>query len=257
MAGREPRSRRRSGGSREVDHGRQCGSGRRERPSGIRRHDVQRLRLARRRARARGARGLRDLAAGSSRRTARRARRLAVRRRRAHLRRRGLRARRALHAAAQRGGDPAALRRLQGHDARAGAARHEPVLHAKEDLAPRAQPQRRAAQGQRQARQPDRDRRGRRLARRRHGEGVLRRRRLRELREAAGRSRRAPPRVVVRLRRGRQPPRPHARADAARERRHRRQGARRASCRRASTRPASSSRRRGSRTSPTRRRSRR
>ncbi len=201
--------------------------------------------------------GLRDLRRHRRRDDVPRARRVALRRRRAHLRRRGVRAGRPLHAAAERGGDPAALRRLSRHDARDGAARDEPVLHAQEDFASRAQPERRAAQGQRQARQPDRDRGRRRLARRRHGQGVFRHRRLRALREAAGGGRRAPPRLVVRLRRGRKPrgrgtaSRRCSRAPTSSSRRSS------ASCRRASTRPASSSRKRGSRTSPTRRRSRR
>ena len=75
--------------------------------------------------------------------------------------------------------------------------------------------------------------------------------------QAAGRGRGPPPRVVVRLRRGRQPPggdtasRRCSRAPTSSPRRSS------ASCRRASTRPASSSRRRGSPTSPTPRRSRR
>ena len=73
----------------------------------------------------------------------------------------------------------------------------------------------------------------------------------------AGRGRRPPPRLVVRLRRGRQPPGRDPRADAARQRRRRRQGARPRARRPASTRPASSSRRRGSPTSPTPPRSRR
>ena len=185
------------------------------------------------------------------------ARRVALCRRRAHLRRCSVRAGRAVHDAAERGGDPAALRRVPRHDARARPARHEPVLHAQEDLAPRAQPERRAAQGQRQARQSDRDRGRRRLARRRHREGALRRRRLRELREAAGRGRRAPPCVVLRVRRGPQPRRAETReptllasADIVVRRSS-------ANCRRASTRPEWWSRKRASRTSPTRPRSRR
>ena len=50
---------------------------------------------------------------------------------------------RPVHAAAQRGGDPAALRRLPRHEPRAGPARDQSVLHAQEDLAARAQPERR------------------------------------------------------------------------------------------------------------------
>ncbi len=92
-----------------------------------------------------------------------------------------------VHAAAQRGGDPAALRRLPGHEPRAGPARHQSVLFAQEDFAARAQPERRQAQGQRQARQSDRDRRGRRLARRGLGQGRVRRRRLRDVRKGAKR----------------------------------------------------------------------
>ena len=73
-----------------------------------------------------------------------------------------------VHAAAQRGGDPAALRQLSRHHAHRRTARLQPVLHATQDLAARAQPQRRATQGQRQARQSDRDRCRRGMAGRRH-----------------------------------------------------------------------------------------
>ncbi len=129
-----------------------------------------------------------------------------------------------------------------------------PVLLAQEDLAARAQPERRPAQGQRQARQPDRDRGGGRLARRRHGEGRVRRRRLREFREGAERGGGAPPRVLVRLRRrggeGRR-----ARADAPRVAPTSSPRRSSASCRRAWSRRASWSRRRASCTSRTRRRS--
>ena len=133
------------------------------------------------------------------------------------------RAVRALHAAAERSGDPAALRRLPRHDRGRRAARDQPVLHATQDLAARAQPQRRPAEGQRQARQPDRDRRRRRLARRRHREGRVRRRRLRELRQAC----RAKPRCATSRSSfayddGEAPADVATRADAARQRRRRR-----------------------------------
>ena len=161
-----------------------------------------------------------------------------------------------VHAAAQRGGDPAALRRLPRHEPRAGPARHQPVLLAQEGLAARPQPERRPAQGQRQARQPDRDRRRGGLARRRHRQGGVRRRRLRELREGAKRGGGAPSGLVVRLRR-----RDHRRTTPASRRSSKAPTSSparwRRSCRRASSRPASWSRRPVSCTSPTRRKSRR
>ena len=47
---------------------------------------------------------------------------------------------RAIHAAAKRGRAAAIVRQLSGHDAGGGAARHQPVLHATQGVAARAQP---------------------------------------------------------------------------------------------------------------------
>ena len=94
-----------------------------------------------------------------------------------------------VHAAAQRSRDPAALRRVQGHDPRARAC----ALRIRSTRARRSRFARAIltakAQGQRQARQPDRDRGRHRLAGRGHGEGRLRCRRLRALRPDAERIR--------------------------------------------------------------------
>ena len=115
----------------------------------------------------------------------------------------GLRARRPLHAAAERGGDPAALRRLPGHErARRGCAGRIRSTRARRSRCARATS---TASGSRsttsaatRSRSP-RSSSGASTTRRRR----VRRRRLRALRQAAERGRGAPPRVVVRLRRRR------------------------------------------------------
>ena len=81
--------------------------------------------------------------------------------------------RRPVHVAAQRSGDPEALRPLRRHRPHRGPALGQPVLCETQDQPARAQPQHGDAQSQRQARQPDGDRRGRGVARRRHGAAVF------------------------------------------------------------------------------------
>ena len=153
--------------------------------------------------------------------------------------------RRPVYAAAERGGDPAAVRQLSRQLARSGPARHQSVLQPAQDLAARTQSQRRAAQGQRQARQSDRNRRGRRLARRRHRARPVSTSTTTRITSSC----RARPRYGIWPRRSpttmptRRPA--AAGANAAGERRQSSRAHWWSSCSSASTRPASSSRRPG------------
>ena len=83
-----------------------------------------------------------------------------------------------------------------GTDRSEGLRWANPVLQEAEDQPARAQPDERAAEGQRQARQPDRDRRRDRLAGSQHRAGGVRRRGLRRIRADPGRGRGAPPRLA-------------------------------------------------------------
>ena len=114
-----------------------------------------------------------------------------------------LRAAGLVHAAAERGGDPAAVRRVHRHRPHRRAALGQSVLPQAEDQPARAQPDERTAESQRQARQPDRDRGRDRLARAQHRAGGVRRRGLRRVRPGPGRGGDPTPGVELRLRRRR------------------------------------------------------